>query len=663
MGDIDSLLAAFDSSDEEEQGEIETQHSQASTTTKTSTPTLVPLDFDGAAQSGSTSPLIQRKRLVSDSEDEENELLENKKELSESGRNVKKLLKKQEDRQKDTQLQKSLHQLAATYAAPTVKREAKLGIPQAEEPKKPTPTDFDPFFRFKIRNPKVSSEMFESLCDGMTKQRLSALTQSNAPSDGFISMGVLVDKSEIKKSANGNQFIIWKLHDLRDCQQQPVKCLLFGEAFKSHQQLLPGNSVAIVNPQLGDNNDGKDKSVVLKFVRPAQIVEVGWSADFGKCRGIKADQVPCQNFVNVSLSDFCVYHVMSQVKKLSAKRGTFNALSSAPPIPKKPPVFLTSGPGIVRSTAGIAITTPKINSTTAISGTPVTKEDEQKNLLTIVSTRAHLFGAKNLVRLQQAKTPGEKAQLSAVPGSITAFLKENKDALEEKRRDDLRKARMYALRCEESPRLSFNADEKENVVGPHLGKNKNEMAKQRAAEILRLEREQIQRDGGQKKGIKRAAEPPSSSAKRVPLDKDEVPECSTKSLLERKSKFTSAANKAESEAVGRYLTTLEAQEKIETFATTTMSIKEVACGYTAQSQSDLCRQAEHVVTKHKAEKRFFKCKNCKRRVIAFGRLPTRPCETCGTSEWVPVAMKDERKTALDREKLQIRGEERTFVNI
>ena len=63
-----------------------------------------------------------------------------------------------------------------------------------------------------------------------------------------------------------------------------------------------------------------------------------------------------------------------------------------------------------------------------------------------------------------------------------------------------------------------------------------------------------------------------------------------------------------------------------------------------------------------AAKRFFECKQCKKRTTAFDKYPKKSCLNCGGSAWERCGMMKERKgPKLDTEKLLIRGQEQTFV--
>lgn len=660
-----------------------------------SAPKLVPLNFDDATTSQiscSSNDFAKEKGFVReehDSDDEDNEMLVHK-HLSEAGRELKSIITKS-----TASKEYSLSKLVAEAASPKPKKveSAKLGVigGSSQVKSKASVTEYDPFFKFKVRNPKVSSDTFEILCDGVQKVRLGDLTHANAPTGGFMTMAVLVDKSETRKSANGNEYMIWKLHDLRDAQKPPVKTFLFGEAFKHYVKLMSGVVLALVNPMVGEPN-GNDKSFSLKCVRPAQIVEIGWSADLGSCRGVKTDGTPCQNFVNISLSEYCVYHVMAQARKLSSKRGTFNSCNSTQPIRKQmhaniPKFGLSQGnrrPLPNANTALNASGTMKAaaDMTLRPSGEKVvSKEEEKKQLNTLISARSHLLGARNLVRLASSKEDKEVVKGPVKAASIAAFLKDQKirdDHEELRQKEEERKARIAALRAEGPvPRLGMGLAGPNDVIcltSPRQkGKIDPEAAKRRAIEILRRDKKESAIGLTPNKGKKRPMQDESSSAKRERLTgSKENLEAQTKELeelgdiLNKGSKFAGKAAKSSDDVLTKYFDNMEAKEKIETFTTTTMEVKNVKvvsckkCNYTAHKQSELCMQNGHAVKWHTAEKRFFKCRGCKRRTFAFGLLPSKPCDHCDTQDWERVGMRDERKVLLDSEKLMLR-DERTNV--
>lgn len=114
--------------------------------------------------------------------------------------------------------------------------------------------DFQNFLKLlsAFRNPKISSTTFESYVQGFKRVRISTLKPSFVnPSEGFVTAGVIVGR-DIRKSASGTDYVMWKLHDLKNCQDQPIRVLLFGEAYKEYWKLQVGGCIALMSPQVAD---------------------------------------------------------------------------------------------------------------------------------------------------------------------------------------------------------------------------------------------------------------------------------------------------------------------------------------------------------------------------------------------------------------------------
>ncbi|KHJ88052.1 primase zinc finger, partial [Oesophagostomum dentatum] len=285
---------------------------------------VVDLNFEGSSQSDQSCSSQQTKTSLGE-EESDDEFVDNKKyfrELSETGKLLQKQLNKQE------QKEIARHERISYMPAQPIKKTHETAVPKPESKKKPdSPTAFDSFFQIRIRNPKISSSTFESFIDGIKKLHISQLRTTSIPKDGFVTAGVIVNR-EIRKSASGTDFVVWNLHDLKNCQDKCARLLLFGDAYKEFWKLQVGACVALVNPQIADDNrpdaDKKFKSsftgVTLKAFRRAEVIELGYSSDLGTCKGVKFGGEKCSNFVNTSLSEYCVYHVMNEARKLSAKR-------------------------------------------------------------------------------------------------------------------------------------------------------------------------------------------------------------------------------------------------------------------------------------------------------------------------------------------------------
>uniref|UniRef100_A0A8R1IAC5 Zf-primase domain-containing protein n=1 Tax=Caenorhabditis japonica TaxID=281687 RepID=A0A8R1IAC5_CAEJA len=137
---------------------------------------------------------------------------------------------------------------------------------------------------------------------------------------------------------------------------------------------------------------------------PGEEEAVKWeykSNEEAKVEGIRQqDNQRCSNFVNSSLSEFCVFHVMTAARKLSAKRGVFNALTCGPNVgglnlPTKTSTpkssMLLSRPGIAGGGLATPNGSPLLRDTmrpadsnhlvTPTSSLKVTTKEEQKSAL------------------------------------------------------------------------------------------------------------------------------------------------------------------------------------------------------------------------------------------------------------------------------------------
>ncbi|XGW21894.1 hypothetical protein V3C99_004674 [Haemonchus contortus] len=617
-------------------------------------------------------PTSSKFPVISHSDSSDDEFMDSKKDLNEMG----KQLQKQLDKQEQQRLASHERQRPPLRVKKTPAETVLSGVGKSGKSEKVAPTLFDSFFRLNIRNPKISSSTFESYIDGHKRFRISDLKPNFATTgESWTTAGVVVSR-EVRKSANGKDYLIWKLHDLKDCQQPPVMLLLFGEAYKEYWKLQVGICVALMTPMIADQDNNpaptsekfkqRTTRVVLKVFRPVQVVELGYSSDLGMCKGVKLDGQKCSNFVNISLSDYCVHHVMKEARKLSANRGSFNSVTSHPP-PQNPNRRLCSnlnraGPsgigsldslnslGIIRPTQSNMIKSSELKTTT--------KSEEKETLKKIMNGQSHMFGARNLKQLSDSKNKGS-GERAVKPGSssMADFIHSQVDCSEG--------ASFHA------PKLGFGlCDEKDSsrhmITLEESNFSQKDPARLRAISILKKTKEQ---PSGKSRPAKRQKEnlDEAASAKRSKLSTlDNVIDLDA--LLEKKSMYESEADKAQGMMVQKHLDSLEAKEKVETFVTECMSVKDVKvvnckkCGYTAQRQSDLCIHEGHTVTRTTAEKRFFKCGSCHKRIIVFSMMPTKPCKQCSANEWVRVAMRDERKVQLENEKLLLRGEERKFVN-
>ncbi|KAB7497160.1 hypothetical protein Anas_04165, partial [Armadillidium nasatum] len=134
-------------------------------------------------------------------------------------------------------------------------------------------------------------------------------------------------------------------------------------------------------------------------------------------------------------------------------------------------------------------------------------------------------------------------------------------------------------------------------------------------------------------------------------------------VMNKKSSHTNLIKASEDEEVENYYNTLEKKEMLENKMASTMEVPTSACKYKALSASDRCREEKHSFKVIKAMKRFYECRNCKKRTISLDKLPVKPCSNCDQSSWQRVAMgKDKQGPKLDSEVLSLRGDELSHIS-
>ncbi|KAI6183305.1 Protein MCM10-like protein [Aphelenchoides bicaudatus] len=201
---------------------------------------------------------------------------------------------------------------------------------------------FDPFFDIKVQSPQISFNVFNARCTRLTKTKIGDLLTSVSANTIF--MGVVVESSGVKKSANGKDYLIWQLSDMQS--EQKVKLLVFGDAVQACWKIQVGFVVAITHAEAV--NDGGIKLtenyarvLTFKVAKPFQIISIGLCPDFGYCMAPRKNGDRCTMYVNLACSKVCVYHTKVGTPKT---RTTGN---SQPAVPKESSRFL-----IVKSPPG-----------------------------------------------------------------------------------------------------------------------------------------------------------------------------------------------------------------------------------------------------------------------------------------------------------------------
>uniref|UniRef100_A0A1I7ZMR3 Protein MCM10 homolog n=1 Tax=Steinernema glaseri TaxID=37863 RepID=A0A1I7ZMR3_9BILA len=558
---------------------------------------------------------------------------------------------------------------------------------------------FDAFFGLPTVTPKVSPTTFQTYAEGMQKVKIMQAKRRVGVKGDWITMGVIVDRSDVKKSSNGKEYMVWNMTDLYDCQQKPVKVLLFADCVRDHWKIQLGTLVALTNADC--DTDGKTGDVTVKLFKSNQVMEIGQCPLFSHCKASKKDGERCKSFVNLSISDHCAFHIQSTANRLASRRGTFNTGIAAMPKklfegkplgdfsnyfyqgkmvqaksqPLKPTTPTSSRPPIdAPQPKGLYVSEPQI------------RNNEKKALNQIISSgNIHHRGARNLIalrnktsytQLSSSSSTNEPAKPLNVKSSPPQAAKPK--CLTELKVDCSKKAALAAAR---PPMLgrSFQGNQMISLASPKKKPKimtKEEIVKQRAINL-------IKRQGGiqkvdpnavgkpKKRPVSEPNEPGPSTSSGVPAKKSclggsKFSKEELMALIKKKSSHEDEVNQENAEKQNTYFNAMEVKERVETSAVDLKEIKNCnvvtckTCSYTSHKQSDYCKMQGHAVVRHKADKRWYKCRGCSSRLICYELMPTRPCQRCGGTDFQRVGMKDERRVPV-QEKLLVRGVEQKFL--
>lgn len=121
----------------------------------------------------------------------------------------------------------------------------------------------DPIFGLRISNPIVSSAVLK---ERMTDRepvpfwRIKKFIAADTTNKNWVVAGVIVSKTAMKTSQNGNQFVIWSMSDLKD-DIKTISMFLFKSACKELWKTSTGTVVGILNPSILDKRDGSKDEV------------------------------------------------------------------------------------------------------------------------------------------------------------------------------------------------------------------------------------------------------------------------------------------------------------------------------------------------------------------------------------------------------------------
>lgn len=183
--------------------------------------------------------------------------------------------------------------------------------------KKDAHIDVDPIFGLRILSPQISSKLLMELMVGRKFVTFNDLGRLDVktPSDWVIA-AVLLSKEVKCTSKNFDCFTIWKLSDLQR-NMRTITIYLFKNAHKELWKTSPGTCVAILNPSFNEKKSSIQDIANLSVETAKKVLILGKSKDFGVCKAKTKSGKQCTNFINLQESDFCIFHIQKEFRKIA----------------------------------------------------------------------------------------------------------------------------------------------------------------------------------------------------------------------------------------------------------------------------------------------------------------------------------------------------------
>ncbi|KAK5640477.1 hypothetical protein RI129_011288 [Pyrocoelia pectoralis] len=585
------------------------------------------------------------------SDDEDNRDFENR-QYSEYGRSIKQLLR--------TETPTTSSKQQATWGATKQQGDSVVSVP----------SEF--LFGIHVINPLVTVSVLEERMGERVLipfSRIKAFTANVSKDVDWVVAGVIVHKSATKTSSKGKNFSVWTLSDLK-FELKTVTVFLFGRAYDELWKTTVGTVVGILNPSVLDSRDGSKDEAHLSIYNHQLVMILGKSKDLGTCKSVKKSGERCTAFVNVSICEFCLFHVKSEYQKCSLRselqssfsgRG-LNALRNK--VLGKDQVFY----------AGKLYTAKKPNRQTVRDQNRLKQLTGQSTSATKEKTRPQKMAAQLELDVTQRRRDLERLKKLGVNSPLDLDPEVIKFQADHSREVSCSSALDAIQKLKESKTPTLSAS---SVIDLNVPVTRKETirAKQNALAWVQTNGPIRKQDPNNVRGTTKKKRPLDTTdhdqsgggGKKARVETTGFSSERFKKIMEATSAHNNLLDEIENERQHKYFQKLEMKERMEekmssTYKVPCKAVRCLKCKYTSFSASDTCKADKHPLKVFDAIKRFFKCGECGNRTACLTIVPTTSCKNCASSKWERTTMMKERTEKIATPALSIRGGEQTFLN-
>ena len=184
------------------------------------------------------------------------------------------------------------------------------------------PSVTEAYSKIRIVNPLVSHSLMKMRMEGrkmISIPRIHIKMKTQEVQGDWVTIGVIVGKTNPKTSSAGNPYSIWKLNDLEDLENS-VSFFLFGEKHKQLWKTDMGTVIGVLNPGMMDAMEKNSSEPAFTVQNVSQVMVMGHSKDLAWCTALTKGGNKCCKFINRRQGNFCAYHVQAAYRKQSAQR-------------------------------------------------------------------------------------------------------------------------------------------------------------------------------------------------------------------------------------------------------------------------------------------------------------------------------------------------------